>query len=505
MYTLGWDQIFNAQVLLMLLAGTVAGIVVGILPGLGPTLGIAVLTPFTFGMDLTASLALLLGMMCGGTYGGSVSAILCSIPGTTVAMMTTMDGYPMAKLGKANKAIGVATISSFAGGVLGAVILSAAAPAIARAALKFSAPEYFAIALFGISIIAYISPGNMAKGMISGFLGLLLGCVGADPLTSYGRFMYGHMNLISGVGYFPILIGLFGMAEVLRSAQRHDEGEVAVIKQSGRVLPTLKEFIGTVPTVIRSTIIGTFIGAIPAAGGSIATIVAYGVEKRISKDPDSFGKGNPLGVAAPETANNACASGAMIPLLTLGIPGDPATAVLIGTFLIHGLTLGPMLFKNRPADVSAIFILLLLSTFLFTIIGITCAKPLGKIINVKLEILMPIVGLLCCVGAFAVNNTTFDFIFLLACALVGFVFSKGGVPPAPLVLGIVLGSIIESNFRRSLMLTKGNLWAIFTRPIAGTFVVLTILMLALPSIIAILSRWSSKIKTMEETRSNLED
>jgi len=369
------------------------------------------------------------------------------------------------------------------------VILSFAAPAIAKAALKFSAPEYFAIAFFGVSIIAYISPGSMTKGLIMGMLGLLLGVVGADPLTAYGRFMFGRFELIGGVGYFPVLIGLFGAAETLRSTQRFgSEKNIKVIGQIGRILPTMKELVHIVPTMVRGSIVGTFVGAVPAAGGTIGSIMAYGIEKRISRDPDSYGKGNPRGVAAPETANNAATCGAMIPLLTLGIPGDPGTAAMMGVFLIHGLTLGPMLFNNRPTDVSAIFILLLLSSFVFAAIGLTSARQLSKIITLPMGILMPIVGLLCCVGTYSINNSTFDFIFLLACALIGFLVSKGDIPAAPMVLGLVLGTIIESNFRRSLMLFKGDLLAIFSRPIAGTFVILTLLLLFGPSIVGLFSK-----------------
>jgi putative tricarboxylic transport membrane protein len=472
----------------MLFIGTFAGVVVGVLPGLGPTLGIAVLTPFTFGMSVTNSFAMMLGMFCGGTYGGSISAILCSIPGTPVSMMTTLDGYPMAQNGDAGKAIGYATLSSFMGGVLSAMVLSFAAPMIARAALAFSSPEYFAIALLGISIIAYLSPGNMSKGLLSGCMGLLLGCVGGDPLTGYGRYLYGQMDLLTGVGYFPVLIGLFGAAEVLRSSQKQGQGGIAVIKQIGRIFPTGREFLQVVPTVFRGSLVGTVIGAIPAAGGTIASIISYGFEKRISRETDSFGKGNPKGIAAPESANNACTGGALIPLLTLGIPGDPGTAALMGVFLIHGLTLGPTLFTKNASVVSSIFILLLLANIIFTILGMFFAKPLSRIISLEVGLLMPIVGLLCCVGTFAVNNSSFDFTFLIACSLIGFLFSKGNVPVAPMVLGLVLGPIVESNFRRSLMLFRGDLSLIFTRPIAGTFTVLTIILLVLPSILPLIRR-----------------
>jgi putative tricarboxylic transport membrane protein len=491
MYVIGWTHI-DPSVLVMLFIGTLTGVVVGILPGLGPTLGIAVLTPFTFGMGVTNSFAMMLGMFCGGTYGGSIAAILCSIPGTPVAMMTTLDGYPMAQRGNAGKAIGYATLASFLGGILSAMVLSFAAPIIARTALAFSSPEYFSIALLGISVIAYLSPGNMAKGLFSGCMGLLLGCVGGDPLTGYGRYLYGQMDLLTGVGYFPVLIGLFGAAEVLRSSQKHGQGKIAVIKQIGRIFPTGKEFLHVMPTIFRGSFIGTVIGAIPAAGGTIASIISYGFEKRISKEPNSFGRGDPRGIVAPESANNACTGGALIPLLTLGIPGDPGTAALMGTFLIHGLTLGPTLFTKSASIVSSIFILLLLANLIFTVLGMFFAKPLSKIINIEVGILMPIVGLLCCVGTFAVNNSSFDFIFLIACSLIGFLFSKGDVPVAPMVLGLVLGPIVESNFRRSLMLFRGDLSLIFTRPIAGTFTLLTIIMLMLPSLVAVFRKFTRK-------------
>ena len=315
-------------------------------------------------------------------------------------------------------------------------------------------------------------------------LGLLLGVVGSDPLTAFNRFTFHRFELMGGIGYFPALIGLFGAAEAMRVAQKYGtEKHIEVIRQIGRILPTVKEFLRLLPTMIRSGIIGTFIGIVPAAGGTIGSIIAYGFEKRISKDPDSFGKGNPKGVAAPETANNACTNGDLIPTITLGIPGGPGTAALMGVFLINGLTLGPTLFRDRAPEMSAIFLSLLLSTVLFTIIGLTSAKLLSRIITMPMGILMPIVGLLCVVGVYSINNSTFDFIFLLASGLIGFLFTKGDIPAAPMILGLVLGNMVESNFRRSLMLFRGDILTIFTRPIAGTFVVLTLLMLFFPAIL----------------------
>ncbi|MDR1559579.1 MAG: tripartite tricarboxylate transporter permease [Clostridiales bacterium] len=482
LYTAGLPLILDPNVILMMILGTTCGVLIGALPGLTATIGVAVMTPLTFGMAAIPSFALLLSVYCGATFGGSITSVLAKIPGTPANMMTAIDGYPLGQKGHAGKAIGLATISSFIGGIVSTVVLALFAPKIASMALEFSAQEYFSIAMLGISIIAYISGKSMTKSLISGLLGLLVAVVGMDSMTGVQRFTFGNYELLSGVELIPALIGVFGLSEVLRNAAKGQK-DILVTKQISKILPSKQEFKLVLPTIFRGTAIGTFIGAVPAVGGVTASIVAYGIEKRISKTPDEFGKGSLRGIAAPESANNSATGGAMIPMLTLGIPGDAVTAVLIGSLMLHGLTPGPLMFKNEMPTVSAIFILMALANVAFLFIGLLGARYVAKILAIPNNILMPVILLLCCVGTYGIRNSIFDLFVLLIFGAVGFLFDKIDVPSAPLVLGLVLGKLIEDNFRRTLALSNGNSLTVFTRPISCFFLVATLLILCAPIIV----------------------
>ena len=485
-YTQGW-ALLNFEAIFFLILGTLAGVLIGAMPGLTAVMGVAVMTPLTYGMGITNSFSLLIGVFCGGVYGGSITAIVANIPGTPSAIMTTLDGYPMCKRGEAGRAIGIATVASFIGGVISAVILSLFAPLVATMALKFSGQEYFAIGFFGLTVIAYISKGSMAKGFLSGFLGLLVGTIGADPISGYERFTFGSLYLLSGIEIVPVLIGLFGFSEILRLLESGFKS-VEIAKTIGRIIPGKEDMKKILPTILRSAPIGTIIGAIPAAGGTIAAIVAYGVEKRISRNSEKFGTGAIEGVAAPETANNACIGGAMIPMLTLGVPGDPVTAILIGALMMKGLTPGPTLFSRNMEIVSLLFILLMLANCVFLFYGLLGAKYIAKVINVPMRILAPVIVTLCIVGTFALRNALFDVWTMLFFGCLGYLFSKVELPTPPLALGLVLGKLVESEFRRGLILSRGNVLSFFTRPISGTFLLLSILMLILPTILGVISK-----------------
>lgn len=481
LYTQGLSSVLNVQVILLLILGVFIGVFVGAMPGLTATMGVAVITPVTYTLGVEASFALLLGVYCGGVYGGSITAVIAKIPGTPSAMMTTLDGYPMGQQGKAGKAIGIATVASCIGGVISALILSVFAPLIASFALRFSAQEYFAIAVFGLCIIAYISEGNIVKGLISAVIGLLLATVGMDSITGYSRFIFGNYMLMEGIQMIPLLIGIFGFAEVLSLSMKIIK-DVEVVQQIGKVYPRWKELKPLLPTITRSSIIGTIVGAIPAAGGTISAILAYGVEKRLSKHPEKFGTGIPEGVAAPEAANNATSGGAMIPLLTLGIPGDATTAILIGALLIHGLTPGPNLFRENMPIVSSIFILLALSNIVFLFAGGIGARVMSRAICISMTYLIPIISMFCIVGAYAIRYSTFDIFVLIIFGIIGFLFGQLGLPTAPLVLGFVLGGLVESGLRRGLVLANGDVSSFIARPISTTFLVLSALMLLAPVI-----------------------
>jgi putative tricarboxylic transport membrane protein len=462
--------------------GVLVGVVFGALPGLTATMTIAVFIPFTFGLAPTISFAFLLGLYSGAVYGGSISAILINIPGTPSAIATSLDGYPMSQQGRAGEAIGISTISSTIGGFLSVIVLMFAAPAIASVALKFSAEEYVGITLIGLSVIAIISPGSTVKGLISGVFGLIIGIVGIDPITGFPRFIMGRAELLEGIDSIPVMIGMYGLSEML--VQISDVQYITVVKQKiSKLIPPLKDLKRILATVIRSSFIGVIIGALPAAGGSIASLVAYGQEKRFGKRRDELGTGIIEGVAAPEAANNASTGGALIPMLTLGIPGDAMTAVLMGGLIIQGLRPGPLLFQQQMPFVSSIFISLLLSVVFMCIIGLVGAKYFARLIGFPKKYLIPAILVFCLVGSYAISNSIFDIWVLIISGIVGFVMRKLSFPIAPIVLGMILGPLFESNFRRSLMLSEGN-WATFVqRPISLGFLIVVVLVLVGPMIL----------------------
>lgn len=467
--------------------GVLVGIIFGALPGLTATMTIAVFIPFTFGVPAVQSFAFLLGLYSGAVYGGSVSAILINIPGTPSAIATGFDGYPMCQQGRAGEAIGISTIASGLGGLFSVLVLAFAAPFIAGIALKFSAEEYVGITLIGLSIIAIISPGSTVKGLIAGTFGLIIGTAGLDPIGSFPRMVFNKPELFDGVSEIPVMIGMYGLSEML--IQISDEKHITIITQKLKnVLPSFKKVLKLIPTVFRSSIIGVIIGAIPAAGGSIASLVAYGQEKRFSKKRDLLGTGIAEGVAAPEAANNASTGGALIPMMTLGIPGDPMTAVLMGGLIIQGLRPGPMLFQQQMPFVSSIFISLLLSVVFMTALGLLGARWFSKLISTPKRFLIPAILLFCLIGSYSINNSMFDIGVLIVSGLVGFALRKGGFPVAPVILGLILGPMFESNMRRSLMLSQGDWSTFLTRPISLAFILIAIFVLVGPPIMNLLKR-----------------
>lgn len=468
LYTAGIGLVFQPYVLMMLLVGVISGVLIGALPGLTVTMGVAIMVPLTFGMTPQVAFALLLGIYCGGLYGGSMTAVLANIPGTPAAMMTVLDGYPMAKQGRAGEAIGIATLCSFIGGLIGVLILALLAPPIAAIALTFSAQEYFAIAVFGLSIVAYVSPGSTLKGLLAVSVGLLLASIGMDSVRGFPRFTFGSPELLTGLELLPLLIGIFGLAEVFLLLERGFT-RVEAIQQMGRVLPPMRDFLKLKFTILRATIVGFFCGVLPGAGASIAAPMSYGLEKRFSHHPELFGTGIPEGIAAPETANNTSSGGAMVPMLTLGIPGDTVTAILIGALLIHGLRPGPFLFKNNPEIVSSIFLLMAMANILFVGVGLLMAKVISKVAGTPPGILLPAITMLCIVGSYAVRNSMFDLGILLVFGVLGYLFHKAGIAPTPFILGFILGPLLETNLRRGLVLSHGSLASFVMRPLSLGF------------------------------------
>jgi putative tricarboxylic transport membrane protein len=479
LYLSGLSYFTNPMIFVASFLGVLVGIIFGALPGLTATMTIAVFIPFTFGMDPVISFAFLLGLYTGAVYGGSISAILINIPGTPSAIATSLDGYPMCQQGRAGEAIGISTVSSALGGFFSVIVLCVAAPLIAGLAIKFSAEEYVGITLIGLSIIAIISPGSTIKGLIGGVLGLILGTVGVDSISNYPRMIFGQAELIDGISVIPVMIGVYGLAEMLTQVSSGSHKKI-ISQKLTRIVPSLRDIKRLMPTIFRSSIIGTLIGAIPAAGGSIASLVAYGQEKKFSKNRHLLGTGIIDGVAAPEAANNASTGGALIPMMTLGIPGDPMTAVLMGGLIIQGLRPGPILFQQQMPFVSSIFISLLLSVIFMLIIGLGGAKVFSRLITIRKNYLIPAILIFCLVGSFAINNSLFDVGTLIIAGLAGFALKQAQFSVAPIILGMILGPLFESNLRRSLMLSQGD-WSTFvTRPFSLFFLIVVFVVLAGP-------------------------
>lgn len=485
LYLAGLEFFTDPAMFLSAFAGVLIGIVFGALPGLSSTMTLAVFIPFTFGMHPVFAFAFLLGLYTGSVYGGSISAILINIPGTPNAIATGFDGYPLCQQGKAGKAIGIATVSSAMGGAFSILVLMFAAPLVASLALKFSAEEYVGLTLLGLSIIAIISPGSTLKGLITGVIGLMIGIVGLDPITSYPRFYMGQAELIDGISAVPVMIGAYGLSEML--LQISDYKSLKIVKQElVNIIPNRQEIKSIFGTVVRSSFIGVIIGAIPAAGGSIAALVAYGQEKRLGKRKELLGTGIIEGVAAPEAANNASTGGALIPMMTLGIPGDAMTAVLMGGLVIQGLRPGPLLFQQQLPFVSSIFISLLLSVVFMLGLGLFGAKYFAKLITFPKRFLIPAILMFSLVGSYAISNSTFDIWVMLIAGVVSFFLRKMSFSVAPIILGMILGPLFESNLRRSLILSQGD-WATFIqRPISLFFLVIVVLVLAGPSLMKVI-------------------
>jgi len=482
LYTSGLHFFTDPMTYLVLFAGVFIGILFGAMPGLTSTMTLAVFVPFTFGMNIALAFSFLLGLYKGAVYGGSISAILINVPGTPSSIATGLDGFILSQKGEAGKAIGIATIASTIGGLFSIFVLAVFAPMVASFALDFSAQEFVGIALLGLSIIAFISPGNTTKGLIAGVLGLMIGIVGVDNITAYPRYLFGQTDLIEGFNIVPVMIGVYGLTEMFTQIMEKGTTQPVIQRISG-VLPKFSEVVRLWPTYIRCSIIGVFVGAIPAAGGSIASLVAYGQEKRLSSRGKEMGTGSFQGVAAPEAANNASTGGALIPMLTLGIPGDPMTAVLMGALIIQGLRPGPLLFTNQMPFVSSIFISAAIAVIFMLVIGLIGAKYFARLITIPQEYLIPLVLIFCLVGTYGMRRSIFDLFVCIAFGLIGFLLRRTGFSPAPLVLGLILGPIFEDNLRRAMILSRGD-WSTFvTRPISLTLLIITVVVLFGPGLV----------------------
>lgn len=476
-------NIIEPQALLILLAGTVAGLIVGALPGLSSTMGVALTIPLTFGMDPKMGLMLLGAVYCSSVYGGSLTAILLRTPGTDASIATTFDGFPMTQQGLGGKAIGISTTASLVGGLISAVALLFIAPFLARMALKFGPSEYFLIGIFGLSVIISVSSGSYLKGLIAGFFGLLIATVGMDNFTGFPRFIFNNDSLLDGIPILPALIGLFSLSQAIKIAVSEQKSIITNpgnLNISDRILPEKKDLQRTWKTILRSSIIGTIVGIMPGAGTSIASFISYNEAKRASKEPETFGKGNIEGVAAPEAANNAVTGGSLIPALTLGIPGNAVTAVFIGGLTIQGLIPGPNLFIKYGEITYTLILSLFVANIMFWVIGIAFAKQFVKIVKTPTKILAPIICVLSVIGSFAIRNNFFDVWLLLGFGVLGYFMERFKISQAPIVLALVLGPMVEAELRRTLVLFHGSLLPVLFRPISLFILVLIVISVIFP-------------------------
>ncbi|MEO0382556.1 MAG: tripartite tricarboxylate transporter permease [Pseudomonadota bacterium] len=447
---------FSDPYLLFLTAvGTLAGIYVGAVPGLSVTMAASILISFTFSWGVNEALALIAGVYVGGVYGGSRTAILLNIPGAPSAIATALDGYPLAKKGLAGEAIGLSTVMSVMGGLIGVIALAIAAPAISDLALMFNSRDYLLLGLIGILLVGTLSGESFAKGAFCGALGVLIGMIGLDPMTAQGRFTFGSINLMGGVPYVVAMIGFFGVGEALY--QLEHVGKARIKQKVSRIIPSWQDVKKYLKIGLRASGIGTIIGALPGTGGDIAALLAYDDAKRSTKNPEvPFGEGAKEGLIAPEAANNAAVGGAFVPMLTLGIPGDAVTAIIIGALFIHGLQPGPLLLVNTPHLFWFIVGNLALANLFLLIFGLTGIKVFTKIVECPRAILIPLIVILSALGAFAIQNNPIHIYWTLAFGVVGYFLKKYGFQVGPIILGVILGPMMDANYRRAMIGARGD-------------------------------------------------
>jgi putative tricarboxylic transport membrane protein len=475
----GFSAVLNIKTMLLIMAGVAMGLIFGSIPGLTATMAIAIALPITFGMDPMAAMSLLMGLYIGGVSGGLIPAILLKLPGTPSSIATTFDGYPMAKKGNAGAAFGYAIVFSFLGGLLSIFILMLLAPPLAKIALKFGPFEYFAITVFALTMISSLAGSSLIKGLLAGLMGIALAMVGAAPIDAFPRFTFGYSALDAGFNLLPVLIGLFAVSEIIKIAEsKVKKGKSIQYAMKGFGF-SIREFLKQGWNGLRSALIGVGIGILPGIGGGTANIIAYVTAKNQSKTPEKFGKGHPDGVVASESANNAAVGGALVPLISLGIPGDTVTALLLGGLVIHGLTPGPLLFQNNGDIVYGIFAALIIANIAMIAILYFGMRIFTRVLSIPKYILLPIIMVLCVVGAIGVNNRLFDAGALLFFGVLGYLMLKFKFPVAPVILGFILGPLLETNLRRGLMYTKGDFLPFLTQPIAALFLGLALLSIIL--------------------------
>ncbi len=490
MLHMGFSIVFQPTTFLIIFMGIIAGTIFGAMPGVSASMAIALCVPFTYIMEPVVSISFLVAVYCSSVTGGGITAILFKIPGTPSSAPTTFDGYPLALQGRAGEALGVSIICSAVGGFVSACAMFLMSPQLSTLGLKFGPSELFAVSFLGLSVLTCLEPDNMLKTMISGLLGLFIATIGTDPIVGCARLTFGNMELLSGFDMIPIMIGMFAISEVFKQTIKPIKlGEM--VGGGDRVRGDsvgFRQMLEIKWVVLRSSIVGTIVGILPGAGSTIAAFLSYVTEVKMSKTPDVYGKGEIRGVAASETANNAATGGSMVPLLSLGIPGGNAAAIMMSALMLQGVQLGPILQKTQPEFLSSVYASMIVTNLLMIFVALGVARIFSKIMNVPYSVLGTMIAVFAVIGSFAVKNNVFDVFVMLGAGLAGYAMSKYKFNPAALILGLVLGNICESNLRRAVKLTQGNVAAALSSPITATLLVICVLVLLYPVIKKMIKR-----------------
>lgn len=469
----GLSLVLQPANLALIVAGVVGGIIIGMIPGLTAAMGVALLIPFTFTMAPQMGMCVLVAIFVGGISGGCITAILIRMPGTPSSVATVIEGFPLAQKGEAGRAIGNAVVASFFGTIISAVILVFSAPVLASFALKFFFSEYVAVGIFGLTAIAALTGSTPSRGLVTALLGMITATIGLSEVDGLPRFHFGWTEMTGGIRLLPALIGIFAVSQIMHEVSQKKKMETLDKSRIKRILPSWEDVRKNLFNYLRSGIIGTIVGVIPAMGGGPAGLIAYAQAKSSSKHPGKFGKGAIEGVIAAESANNATIGGALIIMLTLGIPGDPVTAILIGGLMIHGLQPGPQLFLNNPEIIYAIYFSVFFGSLVMMVVMLSASRPLSKVVEIPRQILMPILFVLAAVGTYSLNNRVFDVAVMCVFGVVGYIFDRYKYPLPPFVLGLVLGPMVEVNFRK-MYGSYGHAWHLVTRPISLTLLILSV-------------------------------
>jgi putative tricarboxylic transport membrane protein len=489
---IGYQVAFSVSNLLYCFVGVFIGTLIGVLPGIGPVGTISILLPLTFGISPTSAIIMLAGIYYGAQYGGSTTSILVNIPGEATSVITCLDGYQMARQGRAGPALGIAAFGSFIAGTIGTIILMFVAQPLSSLGIKFGPPEYFSLIILALALLSYLAHGSIIKAIIMAILGISLSQIGIDVVTGRARFTFGIIDLEDGLGLVPVVMGLFGVSEILVNLEESTSVEILKEKIKG-LLPNLKDWKESIGAIIRGSFLGFFLGILPGGGAIISTFVSYALEKKLSKHPEKFGTGVIEGVAGPESANNAASSGAFIPLFTLGLPSNAITALLLGALMIHGVAPGPFLISKHPDIFWGTIMSMYIGNVMLLILNLPLIGLWVRILKVPYKVLFPILLLLCIIGSYGINNNKFDIFIMLIFGVIGYVFRKFEYELAPLVIAFVLGPILENSLRQSLLISGGSMSIFFRKPISISCLIIALFLLVSPIILKKSQRIRAKL------------